>query len=686
MKLFPRFNQPTLRPVLHRLSRCEKRQVQWSLWACLICFSITLGSVSPAFARAPQRKPKVVKPAVTDIQVRKRIPSTATAKNTTPVSVEISGKGFGKTLTPASVKVVLTNIDSGEPSAASVTFASDTKIFARAELPTGEEASIRSSVGLDINGQAVNTTDFVYEIPIEKPVQPKPRSVEVDIREINNPQNPTLHSVLITPKDDSDTFATDPTDPKAMKVQILPPGATNVTIDPVSTPERTLINFAAADGFKVQDVLVTIFDSRTRERSEASVKRAAIKQAGKSVKITKVDVVSLQRRDGFGRLKIEGEGFGDNLVRPTQNGDVELLCDRANRSSHVDEREDTNRRPDTESAIPDTSTLCPKPFVSLNRDWRWQIERSLKVILVPRNSDLRVERTLIMYADDKLIDVYFEFSHWPDYSEPFRLESVSVSVTQEQPASAPPVSATANGVAATPTPRFTTYLASFPIGPPKDTNLEYRYTVLDQGDASELFGSGVGDNFYVLQLSVINNGDKKLVVPLSSIQAEIEWSYKEVEGVSFDEGPPTLSPLKLSAITSYFDTFQKTKGRKARIFNILDGVGTLAASLVPVFGKGLERGNSILSGGLIPGLRQAWGDLSSQQLQNLTSMSWDSVEEIPAGGAKEKFIYIQRSDQSFSNKTDKSLKINKSIKSIQGLEVSGFVVNDSQPASAVRQQ
>src|SRR5207248_100926 len=142
---------------------------------------------------------------------------------------------------------------------------------------------------------------------------------------------------------------------------------------------------------------------------------------------------------------------------------------------------------------------------------------------------------------------------------------------------------------------------SFPIGPQKDKNLEYRYTVLDPDDASELFGWGVGKNFYVLQLSVVNNSDKKLVVPLSSIQAEVEWSYDAYPeaGPVFDEGPTTLSPLKLSAITSYFDTFQKTKGKKARLFNILDGVGTLAASLVPVFGRGLERGNSIMSGGLI---------------------------------------------------------------------------------------
>jgi hypothetical protein len=608
-----------------------------------------------------------------------------------PVSVDIIGTGFGKPPADDAVKVTLTNPDTGDSVEAEVSRATDTKIYAHAEVPATEGGPTRFDVELEINGESVATRDEPYEIPNKTVVQPKPRSVEVDIREITNPQNPTLHSVVITPKEDSETFAADPTDPKAMKVQILPPGATNVTIDPVSTPEKALITFVAAEGFKVQDLLVTVFDSKAQEAAETTRKRAASKQVGKEVKISKVDVVSLQRRDGFGRLRIEGEGFGDSLTRSTTNGDLELLCDPANRSYHVDEREDTHRRAKTSTELANTSTLCTSgDLKDPNKTWRDGIEKLLKVVLVPRNPDLRIERTLIMYANDKMIDVYFEFSHWKDYSEPFRLQSVSVSVTSEDPASEPIKSA--HATAATPKTTSKTYIDSFAIGPKKDPNLEYRYTVLDQEDASELFGFGVGKNFYVLQLSVINNLNKKLVVPLSSIEAEIEWAYKEEEdskGVvttSFDEGPPTLSPLKLSAITSYFDTFQKTKGKKARLFNVLDGVVTLGASLVPVFGKGLERGTTIMSGGLIPGLRKAWGDLSSQQLQNLTSMSWDSVEEIPANSAKEKFVFIQRSDQSFSNKADKKLKINKSIKSIQGLEVSGFVVEDSRPALAGEKQ
>ena len=681
MKLAMRRNRRRIRAIRNSSSRFRRRQVPLSLCAWLIGISLLSGLFSPTVsAKLPRAKAKVVKPTVTSIDVRKRATSSSTAKNTMPVAIDILGTGFGKP--PASVKVILlTNIESGESTAATVTRATETQISAHAELPTSGEIPIHGRVGLDIGDVSVNTNPFSFDLNVEKPPQPKPRSVEVDIqKESNNPQTPSQHSVLITPKDDS--FAVDPTDSKAMTVHIFPPGATNLIIEPGSTPDRAVITFTAPDGFKVQDVLVTVYDSSNSGTPGTAGRRAALKQANKEVKITGVDVLSLQRRDGFGRLKIVGEGFGDYPRTDNQgtdkqgntlttNGDLELLCGQENRSYQVEERWDTNPNPkntDKDSQRP-LASLCQGANFTGIKTWRAGVENKLHVVLVPRNPDLRVERTLIMSADDKMIDVYFEFSHWQDYSEPFRLESASVSVTKGDPAVAPPV----------------TSLASFPIGPQKDARLEYRYTVLDPEDASKLFGFGVGDNFYVLQLSVVNNSDKKLVVPLSSIQAEVEWSYadeKEEGGrtILYDEGPPTLSPLKLAAVTSYFDTFQKTKGKKARLFNILDGVGTLAASLVPVFGRGLERGNSIMSGGLIPGLHKAWGDLSSQQLQNLTSMSWDSVEEIPAGGSTEKFIYIQRSDQVFMNKAEK-VEIRKTIRSLQGLEVSGFIVNESTPAA-----
>lgn len=682
-----------------------------SLLVGLIGLSLSAGFMCPAVS-AKVRKPLVKQPArvVTGVELVALAPAAPDAK-TIPVSLQISGKGL-KATSPTLIKVTLTSMVSGVKSDDGVvTVASDTMIIARVAAPPGEGETILYVVALEIDGQTVNIPNPLKSLEVRKPPQPTVRDIGVNFDPYTNPQSPSQHSLLITPQEDAETFATDP---KQMTVQILPPGWTNLNIEQGLSPRKMLVTFTAPDGFEVKDVLVSARDSSGSSMpgpSSSSVSRK--KAAEDEVKITQVDILSLQRRSGFGRLKIEGDGFG-NYDRPTVDGDLELLCDPQYRTRHAEEREDTNKKDtgkdaDDQNAKKDKDEQTPRPLRSLCRDsagkelvsrdanksWRDKVGASLNVLLVPRNPDLRVERTVIMYADDKVIDVYFEFSHFEWFSEPFRLSSVSVTVNKPEKTAPPTAPADATGTAESAhaiaardvvvPPKTRTYLASHDIGPPRDLNLEYRYTVLDQKDASNLFGSGVGEHFYVIQLSLVNKGDKKVIVPLSSIQAEIEWAYGgETDEISYDEGPATLSPLKLSAISSYFDAFQKTKGRKAKLFNILDGVVTLGAALVPVFGHNIERPIAIMSGGFIPGLRKSFGDLSSQQLQNLTSMSWDSVEEIPADGAKEKFIYIQRSDQSYAGTTPPEIR--KQIKSIAGLEVSGFVVKDSSPTSATPKQ
>ncbi|MGI8839122.1 MAG: hypothetical protein ACR2H4_21160 [Pyrinomonadaceae bacterium] len=683
-----------------------------------------------AKVRKPPVKATAVKPAVTTVQASEVSRDAANRI----VSIEIGGTRFGTPLSPADVTVKLVDTVSGEKSDATVTVAKNTLITARAEVPRGEGEASRWLVELEIKGKAVDTGDYRFKLDAVKPTVAKVRDIEVDYQLYNNPLEPTSHSLLVTPKDDE--FSTDPT---KMSVQILPPGATKITVEPALSPRKMLVTFSAPEGFAVSDLLVTSSDGG--QASATANSKTAKQQASDKIKINRVDVLALQRRDGFGRIRISGEGFGQHDP-PPYNGDLELLCDPEYRSYHVDERVDTHKKrtasdtsastgkkADTrnmgdDATAPNLSAMCKNLDTKLNvpikrggtagepnatsgaqslnsskttndnsaelteeqqnakfsriKEWRTEIEKLINVALVPRNPDFRIERTLIMYADNKVIDVYFEFSRWEGVSQPFRLDSVSVSAKREEPTSTEAaVNANAHHLtvadAPTKTNKVVTYLASHDIGPSRDTNLEYRYTVLDAKDASHLFGSGVGENFYVIQLSLLNKGDKKVIVPLASIQAEIEWVYypgDEENSTYYDEGPATLSPMTLPGISSYFDLFQKTKGKRARLYNVLDGIVVLSASLVPVFGRNIERPNQILSGGFIPGLKKSFGDLSSQQLQNLTSLSWDSLEEIPAGGGKEKFVYIQRSGQSFSNDP----KIMKEIKSIAGIEVSGFVV------------
>ena len=70
-----------------------------------------------------------------------------------------------------------------------------------------------------------------------------------------------------------------------------------------------------------------------------------------------------------------------------------------------------------------------------------------------------------------------------------------------------------------------------------------------------------------------------------------------------------------------------------------------------------------------------------QQLQNLTALSWQGVEVVAGkGGSLEKFVFIQRGDQLFSQGFGERLR--KTIKNIEGMEVVGFEVQESEAKRA----
>jgi hypothetical protein len=382
------------------------------------------------------------------------------------------------------------------------------------------------------------------------------------------------------------------------------------------------------------------------------------------------------------------------------------------------------------------------------------------VALVPKNTDLRIEQTKILYADDTLIDVYFEFNRFYRNSEPLRLASATVTVkkpkTQEKPKEAKPPAAGGREVASAArgadgaslvnavlgpnavgaekkdevkkddskealceAGNCKTYIASSEVG--TEQGLEYTYNVLDNASAAMLFGKGVAGNFYAIQLSVTNNGERKVSIPLSSIKAEIEWAYGHADekadkkskgqkggekipatGASgakafvtpdamaaktpadipstpspmaffYEEGPVTLAPLSLQTVTAFFDGNEKVNGTKAKLFNYFEGAAIFGLSLAPFFGPGFRDAHGAFTGGLVPGLKRGLGDLSGQQLQNLTGMSWQDIEVVGAkGGSVVKYVFIQRGDSSFSTGFNESVK--KTIKNIQGMEVKAVEV------------
>lgn len=645
-------------------------------------------------------------PRVREITVKK----VALVENDTSkasVVFDITGEKFGKVTQPV---VKLFNQETGAVVEAKVMSNDDSTISAVAQVPIGKTAT-KYVFQVSVNNINViapdHLADFTLEISQEdKKQDDAPKPFEITFETFKSEQYPNLYSLLITNKNQNSVPGFSP-NPALMKVDIVPAGATNVTVQPGSSPYQMLVTFLAPEKFEVKNVAVTVFDPNSMLGNarpsffSTPFKEKPAKSDPNQPTITNIEVLSLQRRSGFGRLKIEGSGFGD-YVRPPYSGERELLC-CINRTGNPaistevrDRKREVDKGNDTTETFAD-SNVCPSDGKTCQdmQGWRKGIEERLNVILTPRNPDLRVERTQILYVDDRTLDVYFEFTRYAGYSEPFRLASATVTVNKGSVQAAQVSNATTNKVVTAVLSGPRTYVATRDIGPPRDKNLEYRYAVMEQKDAGRLFGRGVGENFYVIELTVVNNGKKKVAVPLGSIQAEAEWVYGSVKETEFEEGPPTIPALPLGAVSGYFDAFQKVEGKRARLFNILDGLTTLGSSLIPVFGRNIERPTAILAGGLIPAIRKAVGDLSSEQLQRLTTLSWENVEQIPASASISKFIYIPRADQFFGNsfiingegsKASKSSRVRKQLINIRGLEVSGFEVIETEQKLATQQQ
>ena len=655
------------------------------LVALCLLWTFAVGSV----ARAQEQNPRVRGVSVQKITLSESDPSKAT------LVLVISGEKFGGPARPATVRLI--NQLTGAIVAARIISHTDIKIVATAEVDVNAQAITYvpqlALAGIDVI-RPEHLSDYTIEIKREEKADQEPKPFEITYEAFKSAQYPNLFSLVITNKNENNKPGFSP-NPSLMKVDVIPAGVTNLTIQPGSSPHQMVVTFLAPEDFETKGVIVTVFDpASTLGAGEPVAFSTPFQQKQPKTdpnqhKIADVKILALQRRLGIGRVLIQGTGFGD-YERPPISGERELLCCVA-RTMAAFERNNPEKRDERNVQIQESGPLAEVCNIALSsqceamRNWRRRIEERVNIALVPRNPNLRVERTQIMYIDDKVIDVYFEFTHFPGYSQPFRLASATVSVnkgavkvTREQTANAA-VTATVSG------PQ--TYADSRDIGVPPDKNLEYRYTVLDQKDAALLFGSGVADKFFAIELAVLNRAEKKVAVPLSAIQAEIEWAYGDDPrgaDIYYEDGDSTIPPLALSEITSYFDSYRKTKGRRARLFNVLSGVATLGASLVPVFGRNIERPVAILTGGLTPALRTALGDISSEQLQNLTSRTWENVEEVPAKSGKTKFIFIQRGDQLFNGDVPPIVK--KQIKNIRGLEVIGFEIVESKEKLATQQQ
>ena len=228
----------------------------------------------------------------------------------------------------------------------------------------------------------------------------------------------------------------------------------------------------------------------------------------------------------------------------------------------------------TKSTLAKFVTLPGRNAPKIWETWAAKVRDTVTVSVNSRNPDIRVEKVDIVDVNDKMIDVYFEFTRYRGYAWPFRLADGTVVIKKKIPKTIQTVKNDKLTGAVT-GPNEKIYSVPYEMGPKRNPDLRYRYIVLDKKSANTLLGRGIAENFYVVQVSVVNEGKKKVAIPLSAIQAEVEWArgeqkttYGEDEETvtkmaSYMVGPPTESPMPLAAVSAYFGAYQKVKGLRA---------------------------------------------------------------------------------------------------------------------------
>ena len=676
--------------------RVSSRGVAKLVTAALILSALTAGAPAARAQTIPS------KPTVTGV----RFQSITKVDKLEPgmlitFRIEITGENFGDSA--AEVKnVQLVPVVGVAPTDVKVVFVTDKSIVIEAKAPID---TVITPILLEIRG-----TPFVLRDTLTLKETPDIKVEEFEFKMALNHDElyKNLYSLVLTSASDvySDKLLENSLD-------LVPGGYTNLRIEPTSNTRQLIVSFLAPEGFDVKNAVATVYngtDLATRKVLRVGKLVKEFKANPDQPKIDSTTVLALRRSSGIGRLRIEGSGFGKYDLPPVPADAIMRAWIEAVPALHDAENEfESNPTGPAPPIALLTDRTLPMLADNAFKKWNADVRKQLQISLTPRNPLIRILDTQILYVDDKMIDVCFAFSHIPGYSEPFRLASTSLTVKKPvkttQTLKSGKVTGTAEGES------ISVFAVSKEVGPKVDQNIEYRYSILDQQQANYLFGSGVAETFHVIEISLVNKGAKKVSVPLAAIQAEILWPYgflpdkkdgetddqsadeasetaDQSKGIQFFDGPVTISPVPLPAVSAYFDVYTKTRGKRAKFFNVLAGMATLGASLVPIFGPGFKDAHVIFTGGLVPGLKTAVGDLSGQQLQNLTALSWETVEVVAAaGGSVNKYVFIPRGVQLVGpGSAEVSLApVQQEIRGILGVEITGYEVTESEAKQAAPQ-
>src|ERR1044071_707803 len=116
-----------------------------------------------------------------------------------------------------------------------------------------------------------------------------------------------------------------------MRVEILPPGVSDVRIRPGSNQEQLVVDFLAPEKFEVKNIIVTVYttgdlDTRKVKAIAKPYKEKPPAADPNQPTISDAELIYIQRNKGFGRLKLEGSGFGDYERLPMTTEEILRNC------------------------------------------------------------------------------------------------------------------------------------------------------------------------------------------------------------------------------------------------------------------------------------------------------------------------------------------------------------------------
>jgi len=177
------------------------------------------------------------------------------------------------------------------------------------------------------------------------------------------------------------------------------------------------------------------------------------------------------------------------------------------------------------------------------------------------------------------------------------------------------------------------------------TDVQQLFFYIPESQVEKKYGHGVARSFDVIQVSVVNKCALPVLIPLAGIY----WNGGTTQ-------PPSY-PLSLDHVTSIYSNNRQFSGPRAVYFNVVQAMATLGSAIEPFFGPGFTQGVAILGGGFTQASATIWKDLSAEQLQNLTTQSYQATEQIgPNGGSLQKFIFFPIEKKT---KVDKTKTYNK---------------------------